>query len=486
MMKLTNIMSLRQFARLLLKTILCACVAGLLLGASDARAQSGARSVEAISMGGGTSVLGARSAALYTNPAALTVGSSDAAVEIRLLDVRAYTGGDLFQFKHYNETLASGASLTDEEIDRHLDAWFGEAQRQGAAYGAVVPVAVSYRPQNAQWAVGAGLRMQALSKTSMNRGMLDLLLRGTKPERTLPVDGRYRAFSTVDLTGAFSYAFSSLPLSVGVAPRLLLGTGYADGRLDSVVEAKADALTHTFDYTARASGAVSREVYDTFNAFAAEPLQGSGMAQEIAGVGGGVDLGATYEMRSGLYLSMSLTDLGAIRWSGDAQTVTPVNNQFQFDGVSFDRKRLTDEFDGQVWDYVKHEVDSLARAAYEDVERDRSTFTTGLPTALHVSGTWSQGRYTLVSGATMGLNSEAGAVHSAPAVHAGGEAQFGPVPLRMGVRFGGPHAVTVAGGLGLELSGYRFDVGASVTPSTNLLGRGARYAVGLSLATIRF
>jgi hypothetical protein len=77
-------------------------------------------------------------------------------------------------------------------------------------------------------------------------------------------------------------------------------------------------------------------------------------------------------------------------------------------------------------------------------------------------------------------------VSAEPVVHLGGELRLGPVPLRAGVRLGGPQAVTLAGGLGLDAGGYRFDVGVSVTPSTSTLGQGGRYALGLSLATVRF
>jgi len=461
---------------------------GLLAG--PVRAQSGVRSLWAIGTGGGSTPLAPPTTALYTNPAHLMTGTPASTVEVRLFDFRGYLGGDLLQFDPYRDAFGERAGmLTNAEESDLLDTWFGGGRRSVATYAEAAPVTVAYRPEGRQWGVGFGLRARAISKVEADRGLFDLLLVGADSTRTVPLNGRYRAYSTLDVTGTFSYAFESLPLWVGASPRLVFGTSYADARLDSRARVADSALVHIFDYTARAAGAASREAYNTFNAFAASPLEdvsADGAGTELVGVGTAIDLGATYQVRPDLFVSMSLTDLGLVRWNGDAQTVTPENNEFRFDGVELNVDRLQNEFDGDIGEYFRSQVDSLARAAYEDVQRDRSSFSAGLPTALHASGTWTRSQYTVTGGATVGLNSTAGAVNPAPAVHAGGEVQLGPVPIRAGLRLGGPQAVTLAGGVGLDLGVYRFDLSVSATPSTSMLGGGARYAIGLSLATIRF
>ncbi|MFB6097577.1 MAG: DUF5723 family protein [Salinibacter sp.] len=440
----------------------------------------------AVATGGGASAVGSPTMSLYANPAHLTIGRLEAALEIRFLDLRAYAGGNLLQFDHYADTFGSrSGTLTNAEEAKILDAWFGEGTRSVATYAEAVPLAVTYRPPDRPWAVGVGLRVRSISETRLNRGLFDLFLIGADSSRTVPVNGRYQAFNTVDLTGSFSYHFESIPLSVGVSPRLIFGTNYADGRLSSTVTVTDSVLTHRFDYTARAAGGLSRQVYDTFNVFSSNPFGGvstGGFGGGVAGFGVGVDLGATYALRPDLFVSVSITDLGTIQWNRDAQTVTPENNKFRFDGVELNVDRLRNEFDGDVGAYFKHKVDSLARAAYEDVRRDRSSFSS----ALHVGGTWSKEEYTLTGGATVGLNQVAGAVSTTPAVHLGGEYRLGPVPLRAGIRLGGPQAVTLAGGVGLDVGGFRFDLGLSVTPSTSTLGSGGHYAASLSMATVRF
>lgn len=460
-----------------------------LLSAPEAHAQSGARSSWAVGTGGGASAVGSPTSSLYTNPSHLTVGVTGPSIELRFLDVRASVGGDLLQFNHYEDTFGEkSGTLTNSEEATVLDDWFGGGRRSVTTHAEAVPFAISYRPTGKQWAFGVGLRTRAISKVETNRGIFDLFLVGADSNRTVPVEARHRAFTTVDLTGTFSYAFESIPLSVGVSPRLIFGTNYADGSLESDVTVSDSVFTHRFDYTARAAGSFSRDLYDTFDAFSGSPFENAsgGFGAEVAGLGVGMDLGATYAVRPDLFVSFSLTDLGVIQWNQDAQTVTPENNEFRFEGIELNLDRLENEFDNDIGEYFKEQVDSLAQAAYEDVQRDRSSFSAGLPTALHLGGTWALDQLTLTGGATVGLNEDAGAVSTSPAVHLGGEYRLGPVPLRAGVRLGGPQAVTLAGGVGIDVRSFRFDLGVSGSPSTSALGNGGRYSVSLSIATVRF
>ena len=466
------------------------------LGLPTAHAQSGARSSWAIGTGGGASAVGSPTSALYTNPSHLTVGADGSSFELRFFDVRTSLGGDLLQFNHYEDTFGEqSGTLTDAEEAAVLDEWFGGDPRSVTTYAEAVPFSITYQPSGKQWAFGVGLRSRTISEVETNRGAFDLFLVGADSNRTVPLNGRHRAFNTVDLTGSFSYAFESIPLSVGLSPRLIFGTNYADGTLDSEVTMTDSVLVHRFDYTARAAGSLSRDLHDTFDAFSGSPFgdTSGGIGSDVAGIGIGVDLGATYAVGSDLFVSgsdlfvsLSLTDLGIVQWSRDAQTVTPENNEFRFEGVELDLDRLEEEYDNDVGEYFKDQVDSLAQDAYEDVQRDRSSFSTGLPTALHLGSTWVLDQLTLTGGATVGLNSDAGAVSTTPAVHLGGEYQVGPIPLRAGVRLGGPQAVTLAGGIGVDVRSFRFDLGVSGSPSTSTLGSGGRYSVSLSLATVRF
>jgi len=457
----------------------------LLLSVSPTvRAQSGAAIVDPT--GHAASALGPGPAALYGNPAHLTAGTPTAGLEMQLLRIGASSGGDLFQFGPYGDLFVRGdrPRLSDAEEDALLDRWFGDELRRATTAVEGVPLALTYRAPGGRWAVGGAVRGRVVQRTALNRGALDLLLRGTAPARTIPVDGQTRLYSLLDLTGAASVRLGAL--SIGAAPRLILGTGYADGRLRSEVTVREQALIHRFDYTARAAGALSTGLYDTFDAFSATPVREVfGSTSGIVGVGGGLDVGGSYAVRPDLHLSASLAGLGTVRWTGAAQTVRPAEHTFRFEGLSLNLQRLEAEFGGDVGAYVEHQVDSLARAAYEDVERTRAPFQSTLPATLHAGGTWAPGPATLTGGVSVDVVDPSRAGPRPMAIHAEGEMSLGSIPVRAGVRLGTRQAVTVVGGIGLDLGGYRLDLGGRLTPDTALLGVGARYAVGVSLGTVR-
>lgn len=475
---MTSSRTVRPFFGLLLGVVL------VTIGTADTHAQSGMRSVGAVGTGGGASALADGPAAMYTSPANLTVGPVRHNVEIQLLQFGAYTGGDAYQFDHYETLFVEERSspLRDERERAILNDWFGDAQRKVSTYLELTPLAVTYRPDKGQWALGFGIRGRSIQTTGTNKGLFDLLLRGTNPSRNIPINGQGRAYSTVNMKAAFSYRVSSVPLSVGISPSAIFGLGYSGGEVRSTATVSGDSLVHRFDYTAQAAGAPSTGLFEKFNAFGGNPISGDelmGASSGVSGVGGGVDLGATYTIQPGLHASLSITDLGWVRWMKDAQTVTPENNVFRFDGVD------GEDFNGDIGDHIEAELDSLSKNAYQNVERDRSSFTTGLPTTLHLGSTWDQGLVVVNGGLAIGLNNDAGATPDPVAVHVGSTLNAGPVPLRFGVRGLGQQALTFSGGTGLDVGTYSIELGASVTPNTTTLGGGARYAVSLSLGTIR-
>lgn len=457
-------------------------------GPLDTRAQSGVRSVGGVGTGGGTSALENGPSTMYSNPADLTVGTVDRNLEIQLFRVAGYVGGNLVQFNHYETLfLNEGAPLTNDQAESSVNDWFGSSKRRISTYVSVTPLAITYRPDDGKWGAGLGIRSRTIQTGGVDKGLLDLALRGTAlnnqgEERVIPINGDSRVYSTVDVKGTFSYRLSSLPLSVGASPSLIFGLGYAGGDFSSTASVSENALVHNFDFTARAAGALSTGLLDEFSAFNDDFVDRDEVLGEdggLSGIGGGLDFGATYEVRPGLHASLSVTDLGLIKWTGEAQTVTPENNEFRFDGVD------ANALNGNLGDEVEAEVDSLLEKAYEDVNRDRSSFTTGLPTTLHLSSTWDQGIVIVNGGVSVGLNQDAGATPDPVAVHVGSKLDAGPIPLRAGVRLFGSQAMTFTGGFGFDLGVYQLELGGSVTPSTSTLGSGARYAVSLSLGTIR-
>lgn len=460
----------------------------LALAAGPAHAQFETRGVALLGTGGGGPAYVYGTDALLFNPANLVLDGEYGRVTVTLGNVYAFSGGDLLQFAPYTELLQSGRVLTSEEVGTALDDWFGDAEtlRHAGLTADAVPLAFAYR--RSTWAVGAAVRARSYHHVSLNRGWLDLLLVGTGEDRSVPMNGAFRSLSTIDVSVAYSHRFPELGLAVGIAPKVVLGTTYSDGTFASTADVTADAIVHRFAYEVKAAGALNSGVVGAIHPWTSDPFADVSMSNPFGGVSGtgfGVDLGATYQLRPDLRVALSLTDLGTVSWSMDAQTITPVNAEFRFEGLELDRDRLDDEFDGKLGDYAESVLDSLARDAYEQVERVDGAFSTALPAGLHLGGAWRPiRRATVNAGTSVALNDAAGNLGGGAVFYAGGEYRLGPVPLRTGVRVGGSGAFTVGAGIGVRTRVYEMGLSVAVSPRTDLMGRGGRYTLGFTLASV--
>ncbi len=465
-------------------------LAVLLLSHGTLHAQVGTHGLPALGMAGGGPAFVHDNDALFLNPANLLYPGQRGRGVLTLGQTQAFTGGSLYQFNHYNATFTGGQQLTGHDVTATLDAWFGADRRRAGVFAEAVPLAFSYRlPRRA---FGLAVRARTYSQAGLNRGLFDLVLRGTEESREIPLDLEFGHLSTVDVSVAYSQALLGGRLTVGVAPKIVFGLEYMQAEMTSTVVVEDDALAHRFAYTARAAGGVSGGLVAGFSLFQSDPMANVEISpfSGIAGQGFGVDLGATFALRNDVLVAASLTDLGQIAWRQDAQTVTPLGSEFRFDGLTFDRDRLRDEYDNSVGAYLEAQLDSLAREAYAGVARDLSGFTSALPAAAHVGGTWFITRKaTLAAGSSVALNRAPGSLSHQPSFYAGAEYRLGgrvALPLRTGLRMGGEGALTVGFGLGLETPVYDFGLSVAATPKTDVLGAGGRYMVALSVGTFRF
>lgn len=443
---------------------------------------------------GGSHIAAVRDAeALWTNPANLVFDERGGdlirspGLLLSIGHAEAFTGGDLLQFNFYNDTFTDGTELTADEKEAVLDGWFGGAMRGVRLTGTAVPLAVVWRQP--RQAFGAALRFRTDHTVRLNGGWLDVLLNGTDTDRTIPLDAAFWSMTTTEVQVSYSRSLPAQRLAVGLSPRLILGAGYGEGTLTSTLTTAPEALTHDFDYTVRSAGGFSRDVVDAISLFDPDPLDEVDAGSPFggsAGIGVGLDVGATYALNPNVKLALSLTDLGRIRWRGDAQTRTPVHHTYRFEGLTLSLDTLDNVYGGDLDRYARDVLDEQARAAYEAVERTDGGFSTALPATLHLGAAWTAGRTTLSGGLSTGLTSTAGEPHQPPVLYAGGEYRAGPVPLRAGLRLAGAGAFTLALGFGIHTRSYDFDLGLAFTPQSDLLGSGARFHVGLAPLTLRF
>lgn len=454
-----------------------------------ATAQTSAGDLRVLEVGGAAVATGQE--ALFANPANLLIGGRAGETTLTLGAVQAFAGGDLLQFGPYNRTLTRGRFLADDDISLLLDDWFGGQQRGVRGYAEAVPVALFYVSTSGLWAIGGAVRTRSLVSTNMDDGLIDLLLRGTGANRTVPVNGGFRAFTMTDLMVTYSRHLPAYDLRLGIAPRVVLGGTVADGSLSSVVDVADEALTHTFRYETRAAGTLSSDVFDGIDLFSADSFGAVGFTnpmRRVSGAGFAVDLGATHRLSERWTVSASVTDLGFVRWSGDAQRVVPERDAFRFDGLDLNLGRVEDEFGGNIGRYVRDTLDSLATDAYAGVVRDRNPFTMALPTTIHFGATADVSGFApqLLLGLSSPVVRPYPDAPRMPTLHAGLDYQLGIVPLKGGLRFGGDSALAVGLGTGIHTRRFAFDIGFMATPYSSFAGAGGRYALRLSLATVRW
>ncbi|MEM8487249.1 MAG: DUF5723 family protein [Bacteroidota bacterium] len=464
-----------------------------------ASAQSDMRGVSMLSTAGGGPAFVRDTDALFFNPANLWLDERGSRFVMTLGSVQAFGGGNLVQFSHYNDSFTQGDDLSKSEMQDILTDWMGPLSsgkiRSLGVSAEVVPLAVAFRGYG--WGAGLGVRTRTYTQLGFSRGLFDLLLVGTDQDGSFPVNMDIRSVAMTEVSAGFSKLFSKPRLAIGIAPKLVLGLNYARTHMDSYVELADGSITHNFDYNIQLAGNFNEEIGEAVDFFEssgfltdATPSDFSDPFSAIAGKGFGLDLGATHEVSKNLLVSASVTDIGFVNWTKNADAVSPSGSTFQFDGLDLDLDRVNNEYDGDFGAYVEDYFSTLVEDAYEEVERTPGAFKTSLPTAFHAGGSWHalRGLFVVNAGTSLGLNSAAGNLSRKPSFHIGTEFHPGrrySFPIRTGVRFGGDGALTAAFGFGIQTPVYDLSIGVAATPNTTLLGGGGRYMVGLSLVNFR-
>ncbi len=477
-------------------------IAGLALAslaiANPAAAQLEAHGARNIGLGGANPASVVGQDAINLNPARLAGENAGfRRFGISIGGVSVFAGGPLVQFRAYNDAFTSGGLISKEVGREIVEDWFGGAAMQTikriGIQAETVPIAVAFRIND--WGFGVAARTRTYGQLGINGGWIDLLVVGTAEERTLPLNADMSMTNMTDISFGVARTFMDGRLSVGITPRLVLGSDYSRMRLTSNATVTSTSVVHDFDYEIQSAGSVNRDVLSQVNLFRNDPFGSGGFSPnpfEFSGTGFGADLGARYAYSNRVEIAASVTDIGSITWKGDAATYAPVNEQFRFDGIELDLSELREVFDNDFGEYLSSQIDSLARTAYEETVSVPGSFTTALPTRMHMGSTLRalRGKALLTAGGSVALNTAPGNVSRNPSMHVGAEYRLGGrvfrLPVRAGAQIGGSGALTLAFGFGIHIGPYRMDLGVAATPSTTGGGQGGRYVVGASLMNIVF
>ena len=110
-------------------------------------------------------------------------------------------------------------------------------------------------------------------------------------------------------------------ISAGISSKYVMTYAYTDIGLTANANYSTATQTLSGNYQAHATYSFSEDlgIANTFHAVETEPPPGF-MQLAPAGKGYGFDLGASAELRKGWILSLAVTDLGSIKWTGSARS----------------------------------------------------------------------------------------------------------------------------------------------------------------------
>ncbi len=467
----------------------------------EARAQYDLRGAATLSTGGGGPAYVRDTDALFLNPANIVLDDPRGdRVVLSLGAIQGFGGGSLVQFNHYTNSFTGGNVLTADKVETMLDDWFGSnrrgAMRQVGVATDFVPLAVAFRTRG-NWGAGFAVRSRTFNQVGTSRGLFELLLQGTDQNARLPLDVDAQSMAITEIAVSYSHLLPRYRFTFGITPKFILGSHYARAWLGSTVTLEDAAVTHDFSYVMRMAGPFAGDAADAFTFFEdsgflsdASPTDFGDPSSFVAGKGFGFDLGVTHQFENDLYFAFSMTDLGFVRWTNNADAVVSGSRSFHFEGLEIDLDQLDTEYDGDLGAYAEDVLTELVEDSYETYERWPGAFTTSLPTAMHAGVSWHRlgGRLVLNGGSSMALNTEAGNLSRTPSLHAG--VSYSPwkrwsFPLRSGVRVGGGGAMTLGFGFGIMTPVYDINIGIAGTPRSDLVGGGGRYMFAVSVANIR-
>jgi hypothetical protein len=409
--------------------------------------------------------------ALNANPAQI-VPDDGVVVSFGVLPFSAQASMDFLSYELYNRyftgTLGSNRKrtptfLTEEDKQTILSSFSCEVGNfthdiRYTLFNAMVSTKL--------FTVAFGITERTGSNVSLPQSYADFLLFGNPPGKTFD-------FSATRVSSAWTRDYSltvgreilslhGMKLLAGISLKKVHGMAYFEvERFNSHVTTDADTyeIHGQADLVARYAG--TKDWLTENNSFHYQ------LFPTPVGSGWGLDIGANLRVNRMFSASLSLLDLGAIRWSDDTKQIS-ASETFSIDDVSSDRQN----------EEIKQRLNGS--------ERPISGFTTPLPSAMVVAGVltipnvpkrhsdwhftfaWRQGFNSIAGNSTQpqfGLGTEIELLYN--------------VAFRFGINAGGIRPVTFGAGIGFIADNFKLDIGTlDITP--HLTERFSAVAVGIS------
>jgi len=490
---------MKQFHRHILLLTAVSIISGATV--TKIQAQAGHLNAENMAMGGGGTAFIDGYHANFINPANLTLNySRKTNVEIGLIGIGASAGGSLANISAYNKYFTNDVVLEGETADEALNGLFGADENGLNTVGLnadVVPLGI--RIQQSNWAFSIAGRSRALFRFGANRGTGKLLLKGPNSEEfseATPVNFSNEIFFLSEISLGFARRFldvnipilaDNVSLSVGVAPKILLGMHYSKFEMRSTLQIQETnprqfRYLHDFEYNIQVSGDQAEQLR-RFSEANQPPNNTADFGDffnpdgedfsKFEDIGLGLDVGATIEIDiepnrqqssvNTLNISASVTDIGSVAFN----TAGSFSNKQLFDwqGVSnLDLERIEEEFNNDTGNFLEFVFsDSLGSGIYGNFSPDNNEVKAKLPTRFNVGSYWQVGKLGFSLDVSTGLR-DIGMDGSNNSFSVGASYQFlGFIPVRAGMRTGGVASAVYSVGTGFDFDHFTFTVAVSST-----------------------
>lgn len=484
---------------------------------SHIAAQSIHQTSSSIALGGGGTAYVDGYHANFVNPANLSLQNNKPDFTVGVLGgISVNGGGSLLNVGVYNDYFTQGLTISGSVANEMMNEWFGSnpaSMRNIGMQTDIIPLGLSVQKED--WAMSLALRTRSLLDFQMSKGMAELGIYGLDSEifsDGKPVNFNLESLIFNEISLGYSaevLQLSGIPglienirLSVGAAPKLILGTQSSRFNFDSIFtlegpgENEVDLIRHDFAYSLETTGSLTDQLHSFYT-----ERQNSGSVPDInnyvepqpsdlfqpSATGMGLDLGATAEMELNLpvlgsffrgpeilRVGASLTDLGKVSFNDDVGRFV-ANDVVEWRGFDIDEERIDEEFDGDRGKYFEHVlVDSIATEIYGSFAPDEAdAISRSLPSMMNLGG------QLVMNNLSVSLDFGKGFVESGTnsrrvSASAGAEYKLaGIIPIRVGVRTGGYSSTSYSAGTGLELRNFEFSLGATTVRNSSAYGTSA-------------
>lgn len=252
---------------------------------------------------------------------------------------------------------------------------------------------VGFQIKQHHFDISVGLNVE--SRVSFTKSLFDFLVNGTDMQnKTLNVFSGQLVDATAYLSTAIGYAYDiNSQWTVGGRLKFYNGIANIDSKKtnlnmdfsspDSIV-AYADVTINTsmaFGYLKQIQSTFSDDSQDIEFESTSDKIFSNIMKNK----GIGFDLGAIYRFNDKMTFSLSVIDIGYIKWKSDPRVIRSKdpNHRFTFSGVNTTYKDIDEDLE----DYFDDMADSLQQNMDLEVT-SKSSYKTSVPTKIYLGYTW--------------------------------------------------------------------------------------------------